>query len=314
MITNNPQIKSPLLSPKLSILKSLENRMKIPMKTKSKITTLTKGYQGEIAFSSLLRDHLRQDPLLLHNLLLNYDESIFEIDSLLLTKNHAFIFEVKNYTGDFIVKDNKWYKDNDNFEVRNPLLQVERSEYLFRKLLTQLRFNFKVKPYLIFINNEFTLYSPTINNQIILPTQLRRFFKHLQTISYDYSSKHYQLIEALSRKQQSTTYVNSRLPEYHFDQLQKGILCTCYSFLRRLSRRYLFCDTCHSKVIVDTAVLSSIKEYHRLFPNRKITTHAIYKWCHIIPSKKTIRRILTNNFQQIYGGRYTYYKYPEHKR
>lgn len=307
------QVKQSSPSVKLTILNSLKQRLSLSAKSKFNIARLIKGVKGEQKFTNLIKSYLPKQAIILNNLLLKYDNSIFEIDCLLLTQNDIFIFEIKNYEGDFLIQDNKWYSVKTKSEIQNPLFQTERTNYLFQKLLNHLQFSFKPNNYLIFVNDEFSLYQNSVDHQIILPTQIPRLLRFLQTNSFHYLPKHHQLAKTLTEKQKSAlSHLKRSLPEYHFSKLKKGILCTnCLSFLRKLNYRFLKCPKCESKVITDIGILNNVYEYTLLFPNKKITTHSIYKWCQIINSKKTIRRVLTKNLQQIYQGRYTYYIYPE---
>jgi hypothetical protein len=53
--------------------------------------------------------------------------------------------------------------------------------------------------------------------------------------------------------------------------------------------------------------MRSVKEFN-LFPDHRITTNAIHEGCHVIPSKKRIRRILANHFNQVGDRQWTYYE------
>ncbi|WP_442874236.1 hypothetical protein [Cytobacillus sp. NCCP-133] len=60
-------------------------------------------------------------------------------------------------------------------EVKNPLLQLQRSESLLRRLLQELGYKSPLKAFIIFINPEFHLYQATKNLPAIFPAQINRF-------------------------------------------------------------------------------------------------------------------------------------------
>ena len=91
----------------------------------------------------------------------------------------------------------------------------------------------------------------------------------------------------------------TRTPDYSYEQLAKGVSSGdgCRrSFMSVYNKEKLICLECGRMESVESAVLRNIEEFRLLFPDRKITTNAIYDWCKIIP-KKTIRRILGRNFK-----------------
>src|SRR5699024_709594 len=161
--------KTPLPPQELTILRYLQNRMSLPSNLNARLEQLTKGYMGEKKFYELLKEQLPSNFIILNNLLLEYNNSEFQIDSLVIFENKVLIFEVKNFEGEFFIRDDHWFTVKNENEIRNPLLQINRSEHLLRKLLQQLGRKFTVTSYLIFINNEFTLYKAPLNKNIILP-------------------------------------------------------------------------------------------------------------------------------------------------
>ena len=56
------------------------------------------------------------------------------------------------------------------------------------------------------------------------------------------------------------------------------------------------CEDCGCHEVIDHAVLRVVEEIKLLFPNIKITTNVVHEWCKVVESKKTIRRILKQNY------------------
>src|SRR5699024_4677461 len=112
-----------------------------PINFQLRLKQLTKGYEGEKEFHKLVQKYIHKSTININNLTLNYDNSELQIDSLLIIENDIYLFEVKNYSGDHLIKDEKWYKVKSQNEIRNPLLQLKRSRYLFQKILQQQNLN-----------------------------------------------------------------------------------------------------------------------------------------------------------------------------
>jgi hypothetical protein len=259
------------------------------------ITYSEKGYEGELRSDRWL-EGLTDQWLVLNGLLLEYNGSRFQIDTLIIANEKIYLLDVKNYEGDYYLEGDKWYtKTNPN--LKNPLHQLIRCETLLRKLLLELGYTYETESYLIFNNPEFHLYMTTFNQSIVYPTQLNRFLKKLNTCPVKLNSQHHKLAQQLA----SLHICESpflRLPPYTFEQVKKGTISLgCGRFFQTVCKGTFICSHCGCKEGVDAAVLRNVKEYRLLFPGRKITTNDIYEWCGCIVSKKVIRRILLRNFK-----------------
>lgn len=300
-------LKTPQPPTSLKILHYLQPRMPLQVEDKINIQNLNKGVNGERKFFQILKDNLLVDCLILYGLNLEVDQTEFQIDCLMIFQNDLMLIEVKNYNGDFYVKDDSWYSVATGNEIRNPIHQIKRSEILFRKLLKQLGYKYSVKASIVFINKEFFLYQAPLDQSLIFPNQIQRFINKLNNMTSKITKKHENIANQLV-KQLLPISSHERLPKYNYDQLKKGIVCnSCQKFLKVLSRTNLWCDQCNKEENVDSAVMRSVAEFYLLFPNKRITTATIHEWCKIISSKKAIRRILKENLEYVNNGKYSYY-------
>ncbi|OIJ08847.1 hypothetical protein BKP35_17320 [Anaerobacillus arseniciselenatis] len=292
---------------KLKIFKSLNARDELVEKDVSYYRSLQKGYEGEKIFDKWLVDEgLPSNFPILNDLLFEVQNTKFQIDSSLISSDTLYLFEVKNFDGDYVIKGDQWYSLSGT-EIKNPLHQLKRSETLFRKLLQEFGFNLQVKAYLVFVNPDFLLYQAPLKEPIIFPSQLKRFLGKLNTNTLPLRNRHSKLPEKLLANHLIESPY-SQLPSYSYEKLEKGILCgSCNSFLGRKSRSKVICELCGVTEDVDSAVLRSIEEFRLLFPEEKITTSTIKDWCKIIDSSKMLRRILKENFKLVRYSNYSYY-------
>ncbi|KON86517.1 hypothetical protein AF332_06540 [Sporosarcina globispora] len=296
------------LEPKeLKLLRFLSCRLELPLKDENHYLNLEKGYAGELHFDRELQD-LPDSCIILNDLLLENSNTHFQIDTLLITGGTIFVFEVKNYEGDYYIENERWYSLLSKTEIKNPLLQLQRSETLLRGLLKDFGFHLPIKSHLIFINPCFHLYQAPINMPAVFPPQVKRFLEKLKAVPNVAKSKNMKLAERLkARCLKENPYV--RKPEYTYDQLRKGIVCgSCSAFLVPITQGFLKCEKCGSKEKMDTAVLRSVEEFAVLFPDRKITTNTIIDWCDGIGSKKVVQRILVRNYEKKGKGKSSYYQ------
>lgn len=291
----------------LQILTHLNPRMNLSSQEKLNYRNLTKGYIGEQKFYKLLKKELSINHILLNGLILESNNTEFQIDHLLICQNKIYLFEIKNFEGDFYVQNENWYVAVTKKEIRNPLPQLQRSEFLLRNLIQSLAPNLEVYSYIVFVNPEFMLYQAPFHQSIIFPTQINRLIKKINSEPSSLSNIHNHLARQLINKNIDQS-IYERLPKYEFNQLRKGIFCNkCARLLPTYRYHKLKCENCGNEEITEDSIMRNIREFNILFPTKRITTSKIYEWCDVIPSKKTIRRILLKNLKLVHKRRHSYY-------
>jgi hypothetical protein len=267
---------------------------------------LEKGYQGEVLFDQLTAK-LQNDFFVINDLCLEFNNSFFQIDTLIGAQDRIYPFEVKNFEGNYLYESDKFLTIARN-EVQNPLDQLKRSNILLQQLLRSLGFKLAVEGNVIFINPAFTLYQAPLNAPFIFPTQLDSFMKKLEQNPSKLNDRHLKLGEQLiSMNQTKSPY--TRFPPYEYQQLKKDIICSiCFSIMIPCGDNKLVCQKCGCVEHTDTAILRSVEELKLLFPDIKITTNLIYEWCLVIGSKKKIRRVLNENYTMIGNYRWTFFE------
>lgn len=298
-------LKSRKESLELQIYRSLHNRMHLTEKEKNHYCNLEKGFEGEQIFDKHYKE-LSEGRLILNDLLFECNHSIIQIDSLVINPQSIYLFEVKNFEGDFLVEGDRWYS-LPKFEIKNPLLQLKRAESLFRRLLQDLRVHYPIESHLIFVNPEFYLYQILPNLPIIFPNQINRFIKNEKKKPVKLTEAHTKLAEKLlSIHLNESPY--SRIPKYEYKQVKKGILCPkCYHFYPQC-KSMLICKNCGAIESFNKAVNRSTDEYKLLFPNNIVTTNNISVWCNLTNKHRLVQKILSTNFIQMGYGKSVYYQ------
>lgn len=266
---------------------------------------LEKGYEGELLFTSFTTQ-VNGDFLLLTNLLFENHQTTFQIDSLLITRGQIYLYEIKNYEGTFYFEGDKFYKSS-NREIVNPLHQLQRAESLLGQLLKQLGFSLPIHGFVVFVHPSFALYQAPLGMPLIFPNQIQW---HLQQVS-DQTGNLDPLSKRLAAKLLEVNKDSSRhqrLPNYTYDELRKGITCAKCGLLGVvILERKCVCTSCGHKENKRDAVLRSVKDFIKLFPETKITTKQIWDWCGHVLSKKIIWRVLSENYKAVGEKKTRYY-------
>lgn len=299
-------IKARCESEELKTFRSLNLRMGLTGKDLHYYSFIEKGYEGECRFDRLVEAHLSDDWLAVNDLLLEKNNRMFQIDSLLVRHGTIFLNDVKNFDGDYYIKDGKWYTAFGN-EVDDPLEQLRICESRLRRLLQSLGYPLAIESRLVFMNPNFYLYQAPLNSPIIFPTQLNRFMNYLQMKTGNINERDLKLAQKLVSLNIGK-FPFSRFPEYSYEKLEKGIACTSFhSFMKVYNKETVICPLCGRKELIDSAVLRNIEELKMLFPDLKITTSVIQEWCNVIPTNKRIWIVLRKNFELVQRGRSSYY-------
>ncbi|MGG3467362.1 nuclease-related domain-containing protein [Neobacillus pocheonensis] len=300
-------IKKPLTkTAELIILGILNTRMVLSKEDKQVYLRLKKGYEGEVKFNSLT-EKLGCECLILNGLLLEFNGSKFQIDSLIITQPRIYMNEVKNFEGEYYYEKEKFYSLNGT-ERKDPLIQLKRSSSHLRQLLQNLGLYMPIEPWVVHINPEFTLYEAPRTEPIILPTKVNSYLRKLNTTPSKLNGKHEKLADKLiSLHIDESPY--SRLPPYHFDSMRKGGTCkVCDSFSIFVHGKNCVCGDCGHIEPVEAAVMRSVEELKLLFPEVRITTSVVLDWCKVFDSRKRISRILGKNYKIIGEHRWTNYE------
>ncbi|WP_066395085.1 nuclease-related domain-containing protein [Neobacillus mesonae] len=288
----------------IKILRSLNRRTILNETDKQHLLNLQKGFEGEVMFDTLI-EKLQCESLILNDLLLKSNNSTFQIVSFMI-KEITYLFEIKNYEGDFYYESDNFYTMNGS-KIQNPLHQLNRAESLVSQLLHKNGYNNPIESWVVFINPAFTLYQAPKNQPIIYPTQLDYLLKKLSTSSRNLNSRAFDIAKLLSSLHQ-TDNPYTDLPKYNYEQSKKGFTCkACLSFSIGVNGRKIFCYDCGSEEDIESAVIRSVRELILLFPDKKITTNVVQEWCQVITSQIRITRILKRHFKAIGYGQWTYY-------
>ncbi|MDQ0253049.1 hypothetical protein J2S74_000421 [Evansella vedderi] len=114
--------RSPSLE--LRVMSSLSLRMEFSKEEKERLYAIRKGYEGEVQFDKFY-ENCPSNWLVLNDLWLKNSNATFQIDSLLLTPQANYVFDIKNNEGEYELNDGRFYK-NGSETRNNPLTQLQR--------------------------------------------------------------------------------------------------------------------------------------------------------------------------------------------
>ena len=285
----------------LLMMEALNERMNLDAEEKRYLGNLLKGFNGEFAFSERLGD-LKCEHILLKDLIFDpkYSGQI-QLDALMFIKDCVIIYEVKNYSGDWI-HGSECYRNGD-IEIPNPLIQATRTKNNFKRLLSELGFDgIFVEACVVFVNPEFTLYQAEADKNVIFASQINAHIARLEQYARPYSFEFNRLSAALRAATRPDKVFHKQIPAYRFETLQKGIRCSaCGCLAQRISQRRYHCNSCGFIGLNNEAVIRALQEFQLLFPEKRLNGRLLSEWCDGVLShsqcKKIMKERLTQNFE-----------------
>lgn len=291
----------------LSVMESLLIRLGLSKTERKYYLNQKKGYEGELVFDTYLKKWVIKC-LVLNDLCLKVNGSVFQIDTLIICGDTIYIYELKNYSGNYDYKDGALQARSD-FEILNPLNRNNDRKILLNTLLRKLGYRFKIEAFVVFMNPEFYLYDLPRDKPFLFVGQLPQHFKMLEEKFDGINASHQNLAQKFCDLH-IKNYRPHNLPEYHYSGLTKGIYCPqCFSFEHADTRQNRICKKCGYKETIVEAIRRSAEECRLLFPNEPLGTPRTFEWCGQIYNKPRIRRVLKKSGAVHFLGPKSYYHF-----
>ena len=290
----------------LLVMEALNKRMILSRKEKQNLYSMKKGYEGECIFDDMIKE-ANPNAQVMKDLLLKVNGTTFQIDTILISSDTIYFYEIKNYEGEYHLNKEKMIIYRSGTEILNPVNQLQRSSFLFSQLLNQNKHSFKIKANIIFINSQFTLYTSSPVENIILPPLIPKHLDHIASVKSTKKAST-DLINFL-RSQHISEHEFAELPRYSMDTLNHQSFCrTCESPFLAVTGRKVRCEDCGKIETIASLVRRHIEEFSLLFPERRLTTPEIHQWCGKLISAFSVRHVLKNYYHSEQEGRWRYYR------
>lgn len=234
----------PIIPAKQYSLYYLSGRMSLPVSAEKEWERMKKGYLGELAFHRMIKSAFPINHLSLYSLTLQHDNRFFQIDHLIIFHDTIYIYEIKYFASDYVIRNNKWFSLKSDREISNPFIQLKRTETNVCQLLQTSSFSKKVIGKVVFMQEEFALFQASPQLPMVLPGQVRRYVNELALREQPPGPDGMDLARWLANRH-IEEHPFDQLPDYSFDRLRKGMNCPrCMGMMECVSTRSLGCKSC----------------------------------------------------------------------
>lgn len=267
----------------LCVMECLRGRMAFSKEEERSYWQGVRGYEGECCFDSFTKDFVPINDLTIK------EGQTAQLDTLLVTEYTLYLFDVKNFDGQIMVRDGILYHNQERL-VNNPLERLERAKVLLEKKLLLHHIRIPVVANLVFINPDMIIYGHHPDLPILLHPQIKPYLEKISRGSLVKVEKLAQMVADFHTE--DNPYTALQMMKYEYDNLKKGIFCpSCRVSMNAVSGRTVQCRKCAYKNSKTQAFLRMMDEYHILFPDKKVSVQNMYEWCGGMISKRTIHTL-----------------------
>ncbi|MFC3419862.1 nuclease-related domain-containing protein [Salinicoccus hispanicus] len=291
-------------------LELMEARGALSAEDQRKLEALEIGFAGECAFDDWMDRYGEEQWRVYRDIWIDAGGPT-QLDTMVVTESTVFIFDVKNYSGDYTYMNGRW-SVNGRPIIKDVFVQLKRSLEKVHLMLRQIDPVIQAEGSLVFINEHFSFRTEgELGAQVVMRHGLK---KYLQTMDESGVTMRMPIDMLCSRIE--SFFIDNPYPPPACDDdtyfsLKKGVCCcSCGGFRHAVMRYYLKCLECGNQEAKERAVLRSICEYGVLRNDRNLKVRDIYFYLNKMISERHIQSILSKYFSAVARGRYASYENP----
>lgn len=285
----------------LQWLETMSQRTKLDTAQLSELQKLQRGFTGEQDMDRLIETILGKNVDCLEDLTLEYQNSVVQIDKLLVIGSTLYLIDMKFYRGHYIFKNNEWYL-GEKVLTSNNFEQLSRALRIIQNILRDHQTKLNVKGVLAFMNPESSLMvkdsiKETVLNFADIPTWLVQLRQNIMENSIPNWKEIIQNYAINPYKTKRT------FPQEKINLLQRGIRCKhCHQFLTKENKHTISCSCGHIEA-KETAFSRTICEYGVIFHDHNLKRIPLRIFFGQNLNQRYLDYILERHFHRITNGK-----------
>ncbi|SDL14041.1 nuclease-related domain-containing protein [Lacicoccus qingdaonensis] len=271
---------------------------------------LAAGYAGDCEFDDWLSSYGRPHWRIFKDIWIDAGGTT-QIDTLLVTGEGVYVFDVKNYSGALEYVDGKWFSGGKRLN-KDIFIQLKRSMEKVNLMHYRMGRPGGLHSSIVFINEHNDV---KIVDEVDVEVMMRNDIKRkIHKIADEENWNGSLDIEQVARGVETfiipCPYKPRELEDAEFERLRSGICCAeCSGFDVAVNRYHVRCGCGHVES-KEKAVLRTICEYGVLRHDRELKINEIEKFLGKVVSRRRLTEILRKNFKLVAGGKYARYENP----
>ncbi len=263
----------------LYVMDVIKSRGALPHEFENYRSNLEFGYRHECHIDDII-DSVNGPWLIIKGFSYNeLFEDKYQIDTILLTGDEAFLHEIKAYRTDVEFRNDFLINGNGTF-INNPLTQAKGASEKFTDLLTRLDINLKITYYVIIATEGGIVYDMPRDTKILLRDQVRKYAQDLATTVTPANNRTQKYFGMIDRYNVDKSNLWPDMPRYRFDNMRKGIYFTCCGKEVPPFEKYskiIRCQNCDRRFNTLELTQKELNDYRILF-NDEPTIKRLHDW------------------------------------
>lgn len=284
------------LPKELQYLQILSQRKKLNKEEGSQLRNLKKGYIGE---TWLDQEQLRltgRTIFGMDDLDLRTDRSRVQIDKLLVAGDTAYVVDVKNYSGKYVLEGNQW-TINGKILQKNILEQLHNAVRAIKRIFDKEDIVLNVQGVLVFIgpNSEITVLDE-ITDQIVTRENLSMWLVALEQKARTSTEADWQ--HAIAKEIIKNFPCKRKFKIDQMKDLNKGVHCRkCGSYHLMETSYAVVCLDCGEAEPKETAYTRTVCECGVLFHDRDLSLGLLRDFFGVKANISCLRKVLKKHFR-----------------
>ena len=271
---------------------------------------LAAGYAGECEFDDWLSSYGRPHWRIFKDIWIDAGGTT-QIDTLLVTGEGVYVFDVKNYSGALEYVDGKWFSGGKRLN-KDIFIQLKRSMEKVNLMHYRMGRPGGLHSSIVFINehNDVKIVDE-VDVEVIMRNDIKRkIHKIADEENWNGSLDIEQVARGVETFIIPCPYKPRELEDAEFERLRGGICCVkCSGFDVEVLRYHVQCGCGHVES-KEKAVLRTVCEYGVLRHDRELKLEEVYQFLGGVISKKHLSKVLRRYFKLISTGRHAKYENP----
>lgn len=284
-------------SHELQWLETVSQRKQLTEEQRRALQRLQKGLLGEQQMDQLAEMFLSGKVLVIDDITLRYQNTVVQIDKLLIIGNTIYVIDVKFYQGNYILQNNSWIFGG-KFLTTNILEQLRKAMRVIVNIFREQQIDLEVKGVLAFLNpkssiqikdqipetvlsfNEIPAWLLGLNQQTA-----NEYYYDCQSVLFQYRIDNYRSQRTLSIEEEK--------------QLQKGIRCSRCHQLKVVDKRHTVRCDCGYVEPKETAYTRTICEFGVIFHDQDLKLKKLKEFFGEQVDEHYLKYILKRHFVSI---------------
>ncbi len=272
---------------------------------------LERGHEGEQILLKYIKHYGEKHWIVLRNVWFQYFGR-FECDLILITYAGLYLFEVKNYTGTFELKNNVGVV-NGEASSKHPITQGQNLVINLNKMLRASSGKLKVTGAVTFVgvDNIVNIEDEVVDVQVIRRNELRQYL--WQIAQAERTNNHHpirpkRVLDLLGTYEIPHPFSpeNAIAPEI-FNNVQRGICCcSCHQFNVKITKKYVICP-CGMHEPREEAIVRTICEYGVIHYKNNFTISKLNEFFDEQISRDNLRKVANKFFEKVGSYKNTEY-------